>query len=107
MRNALIIGLLGGLLSGLLSGSFFRLSGGLFFGPFFGLGYGGHAYLHHVALRLVLWQQNLAPLHYVRFLDYATARIFLRKAGGGYVFIHRMLLEYFAALHPTSTDQQK
>jgi hypothetical protein len=23
----------------------------------------------------------------------------LRKVGGGYIFIHRMLLDYFAALH--------
>jgi hypothetical protein len=30
-------------------------------------------------------------------LDY-TDRIFLRKVGGGYIFIHRMLMEYFAAL---------
>jgi hypothetical protein len=81
-------------------------SAGCSAGCFFGLRFGGHAYLHHFALRLVLWQKNLAPLHYVRFLDYATARIFLRKVGGGYVFVHRMLLEYFAALHPTSTDQQ-
>jgi hypothetical protein len=32
------------------------------------------------------------------FLDYATERIFLRKVGGGYIFIHRMPLEYFAGL---------
>ncbi len=29
---------------------------------------------------------------------YATDRIFLRKVGGGYIFIHRVLMEYFAAL---------
>jgi hypothetical protein len=29
---------------------------------------------------------------------YAADRIYLRKAGGGYIFIHRMLMEYFAAL---------
>ena len=31
-------------------------------------------------------------------LHYAADRIFLRKVGGGYIFIHRMLMEYFAAL---------
>jgi hypothetical protein len=31
-------------------------------------------------------------------LDYAAGRIFLRKVGGGYIFIHRMLMEYFASL---------
>jgi hypothetical protein len=33
---------------------------------------------------------------YVRFLDHAAKRILLRKVGGGYMFIHRMLLEWFA-----------
>jgi hypothetical protein len=114
LRNALIIGLVfglvGGLPFGLLGGLLDGLSGGLAFGPpvglLGGLRFGGHAYLHHLALRLVLWQKNLAPLHYVRFLDYATARIFLRKVGGGYVFVHRTLLEYFAALHQTSAEPQ-
>jgi hypothetical protein len=36
-------------------------------------------------------------LHYVRFLDYAAERIFLRKVGG-HIFIHRMLLECSASL---------
>lgn len=26
--------------------------------------------------------------------------IFLRKVGGGYIFVHRLLLEYFASLEP-------
>ena len=34
----------------------------------------------------------------VPFLDYADERIFLRKVGGGYVFVHRMLMEYFASV---------
>jgi len=44
--------------------------------------------------------KRLAPLHYVHFLDYAAGRIFLRKVGGGYIFVHRLLLEYFASLEP-------
>ena len=31
-------------------------------------------------------------------LDRATKRIFLRKVGGGYIFIHGLLQEYFASL---------
>ncbi|MDJ0592593.1 MAG: hypothetical protein QNJ72_21810 [Pleurocapsa sp. MO_226.B13] len=38
------------------------------------------------------------PWNYARFLDYAAERIFLRKVGGGYIFIHRMLLEHFARM---------
>jgi hypothetical protein len=34
----------------------------------------------------------------VDFLDYATECILLRKVGGGYIFIHRLLQDYFAAL---------
>jgi hypothetical protein len=35
----------------------------------------------------------------VRFLDYAAKDLnFLQKVGGGYIFIHRMLLEHFAAM---------
>jgi hypothetical protein len=72
------------------------LSMGLLFGLIGGLHFGGRTCLYHFALRLVLWHKNFAPLNYIRFLDYATARIFLRKVGGGYIFVHRMLLEYFA-----------
>jgi len=35
----------------------------------------------------------------------ATDRIFLRKVGGGYIFIHRLLQEYFASLAETTTKE--
>jgi len=35
---------------------------------------------------------------YAQFLDYASDRIFLQKVGGGYVFIHRLILEHFAQI---------
>ena len=38
------------------------------------------------------------PWHYAQFLDYAAEHILLRKVGGGYIFVHRLLLEYFASL---------
>jgi hypothetical protein len=37
-------------------------------------------------------------MNIIRFLDYATEPIFLRKVGGGYIFVHRLLQEYFADL---------
>lgn len=46
-----------------------------------------------------------APLNYARFLDYCADRIFLRKVGGGYIFVHCLLLEHFAAL--TDADIQR
>jgi DNA polymerase III delta prime subunit len=49
-------------------------------------------------LRLLLsWQGNL-PWALIPFLDEATERLFLRKAGGGYIFVHRLLRDYFANL---------
>jgi hypothetical protein len=96
------VGLPCGLGVGLPCGLGVGLGVGAFLGLNFGLRFGGRAYLHHYALRLVLWHKDFAPLHYIRFLDYAAARIFLRKVGGGYVFVHRMLLDYFVAMPQTS-----
>lgn len=59
---------------------------------------GGLFAIRHFVLRLLLWAKKSAPLNYVPFLDYAAERLFLRKVGGGYMFTHRMLLEYFASL---------
>jgi hypothetical protein len=60
---------------------------------------GGLAFLQHWVLRLLLWHAGTVPWSYSRFLDYATQRILLRKVGGGYIFIHQELLEYFASLN--------
>lgn len=77
----------------------FLLTYGLFLGLVFGLiEYIGIAYIQHVVLRTLLWLHNYAPLNYTRFLDYCADRIFLRKVGGGYIFIHRLLMEHFASL---------
>jgi hypothetical protein len=38
------------------------------------------------------------PWNYARFLDHCCDRIFLQKVGGGYIFIHRLLMEHFAAM---------
>jgi hypothetical protein len=46
----------------------------------------------------LLWRNGSIPRNYARFLDYAAERILLRKAGGGYIFIHRLLLDYFSSL---------
>ena len=76
--------------------------GWLLFGLFgvlgVGLKNGGAACVQHYVLRILLWRNDYAPLNYVRFLDYATERVFLRKVGGGYIFTNRLLMEYFAML---------
>jgi NACHT domain len=74
------------------------LISGLSLGIVNGLIYGGHACTQHFSLRLFLYCQRLAPWNYTHFLDYATERLFLQKVGGGYIFVHRMLLEHFAEM---------
>ncbi len=83
----LIVGLIIGLSAGLLAG---LLNGGL-------------ACLRHSMVRLLLWRAGSSPWNYPRFLDYAAERILLRKVGGGYIFVHRLLLEYFASLDSAPT----
>jgi hypothetical protein len=90
------VGLIVGLVHGLSAGLVFGPVGGLAYGLVVGLDYGGTTCLQHFVLRRLLVRNGSAPWHYVDFLDYAASRIFLRKVGGGYIFIHRMLLEYFA-----------
>src|SRR6202022_981243 len=55
----------------------------------------------HMLLRLILRITKVLPLHLTRFLDYATDCLLLHRAGGGYIFIHRTLLEHFASQHST------
>ncbi len=87
----------------------FGLIGGLIGGMFVGLRAGGEACLRHLVLRLWLTRDGFTPWNYVRFLDHAADRILLRKVGGGYMFIHRMLLEYFAAryVEPGTTPRRE
>lgn len=63
--------------------------------------YGGYSVLRHVILRSVLERADSIPRNLAAFLDEAAALILLRRVGGGYIFIHRYLLEYFAALDDT------
>jgi hypothetical protein len=58
--------------------------------------YGGAAVLFHAALRVVLALRTPLPLNLVGFLDHAAACGLLRRVGGGYMFLHRTLLDYFA-----------
>jgi hypothetical protein len=104
----LAYGLVYGLAFGLVLGLVYGLAFGLVFGLAFGLNAGGEACLKHYVLRLWFIATGSTPWNYVRFLDHAAERILLRKVGGGYAFIHRMLLDYFAAryVEPSSGEAQ-
>jgi hypothetical protein len=66
---------------------------------------GGLAWFQHATLHLLLWRAGSVPWRYVQFLDSAADHILLCKVGGGYIFVHRFLLEYFASLDTTSTSE--
>jgi len=107
--NAIFAILLDGTVLGLITGFLvFKpnvgwlngLVGGLFFGLFFGLfdvmTYGGTPFAQHYSLRFVLGWYKLLPWNLLPFLDHCVDLIFLRRVGGGYIFVHRLLMEHFA-----------
>lgn len=118
-RNGLLLGLPCGALCGLLVGLFLGLlrgistglSGGLVIGVLVGMLVwifnGGRAWVEHFILRALLRYAGYAPWNYSRFLDYATDHTILRKVGGGYIFQHRLLFEYFSNLDIVSVPFAK
>jgi len=101
-----IVGLFVGLSEGPIVGLVYGLIGGGFVGLIFGLIggllYGGNALIQHFTLRFILSRNNLLPWRLVPFLDHCVDLIFLRRVGGGYIFIHRLLMEHFADMYEES-----
>lgn len=96
-----LFGLLGGIIGWLLAGPIAGLTlaaYGLFFGLLAAIWYGGLDVIKHFSLRIVLTGSGRMPRAYARFLDYAAERILPRKVGGGYIFLHRLLADYFGKL---------
>jgi hypothetical protein len=111
VRNSLVLGVISACTQGILSGLVFRFLGhpgtalvvygiipGVAIFQVITIRAGGYAWLQHYLLRFYLWRINGAPWNYPAFLDYAVERVFLRKVSGGYIFIHRLLLDHFAHL---------
>ena len=65
-----------------------------------GIIYGGLDTVKHVLVRLGLKMQKDLPWNYAEFLDEAAELALLRKVGGGYIFVHRLLQAYFAQIGP-------
>jgi transcriptional regulator with XRE-family HTH domain/energy-coupling factor transporter ATP-binding protein EcfA2 len=80
------------------SGLIYGLSDGFLVGAFFWLLSGGIACIQHLLLRILLWRRGSIPWNYTRFLNGAADLGLLHRVGGGYVFFHRLLQEYFATL---------
>lgn len=81
----------------------FGLAGGLQLAVLFGLLLGGRAAIRHAVLRFLLYRSGHMPRRLIDFLDYAAERILLRKVGGGYIFAHRLIQDYFASLETELT----
>lgn len=104
VKNGLLVGLYVVLLVGLYVGLLGWLAGGLGVGLFFGLVFGLPfgllvgliAAVQHYTLRFWLARSGVFPWQAVPFLEDATARVLLRRVGGGYSFAHRLLLDFFA-----------
>jgi hypothetical protein len=91
-------GFIGGILDGWHKGLAYAWIAAIVTGLLAALLSGGLASLRHAILRLLLWRSSALPLKAPHFLDYAAERILLRKVGGGYIFLHPLLLNYFATL---------
>lgn len=91
---SLFMGFLGGVASAMVIGA---LSIQLLW-PLAILWYGGLDVIQHAILRLILDCSGRIPHHYTQLLNYAVSLVFLRRVGTGYVFVHRLLLEHFAAV---------
>ncbi len=77
---------------------------GLIMGTFIGLvgaEGSGVVCIQHLVLRIMLYQQNRIPWNYAQFLDGCASRILLKKVGGSYIFVHRLLQEHFADWRPS------
>ena len=84
-------------LKGILSGSFLlALLMGLYFG--------GFAVIQHLVLRFLLHRQGRIPHNYAKFLKYTTERRLTQQIGGSFRFIHRELLDHFAAMHDSTLE---
>jgi hypothetical protein len=67
---------------------------------------GGLAGARHLLLRIQLTCANLLPWQAIRFLEKARSCNLLYRDGGGYRFIHRLLLDYFADWVPDGPSVQ-
>jgi len=59
--------------------------------------FGGYAVVSHLALRLTLWRRGRLPWRVGALLEESAERALLRRIGGGYIFLHRIFLDYFAS----------
>lgn len=113
LKNAMILALVGAIV-GLIIGCILYIFLGsqrlilltsVTVGVIYFLTGGGFAILHHYLLRLVLTSERLVPWRFAKFLRYTTEIGLLRAVGGGHIFRHQILQDYFARLATTDYTQ--
>jgi hypothetical protein len=57
---------------------------------------GGMMVWRHYLIRFLLYKSGVFPWRIIPFLEEAKMRILMKRIGGGYSFIHRLLLDYLA-----------
>ena len=92
------IGLLMGAMTNISAGFYVAISAGIIAGSGSWLIFGGLSLTQHYVLRTVIARENNLPFRLVPFLDHCVDLIFLRRVGGGYIFVHRLLMEHFAEM---------
>jgi hypothetical protein len=60
--------------------------------------HGGAVLARHKNLRKLIAQRGYFPRDCKGFLEYSASRVIMRRAGGGYVFIHSYMQDYLASL---------
>jgi hypothetical protein len=111
IRNAIFSALLTGPILGAVMWWFYSLREGIISGLLmmlvvFSL-FGGSIVTKHLLLRMVLRRDRRSPWRYTRFLDHCCRLVFLRKVGGGYIFIHRSIQDYFCSKSPAEASQYR
>jgi len=89
---AVALGLWIGPVAGVVAGA----AGALIAGVANALRHGGAAYLRHRGLVWMLRREGVIPPDLASFLNDMDRRAIMRRAGGGYLFIHRLLREHLA-----------
>ncbi len=104
MMSAIVIGtilvewLLRALLDFASETSFYFSTAFAWFLPIVFTYYGGMAWCKHWALRFILYWYSYLPFPLAPWLNTMVKVGLMRRVGGGYIFLHRSLLEYFANL---------
>ena len=105
VRRSIIMALASGISVTVVVGGMFQiglgrwlysLSVGLYFGQLIAGFAGGMFALKHFAAVCALRATGVIPRRYSAFLDYACEHLLLRRVGGSYCFVHRVLLDHLA-----------